>query len=256
MLSYLIITKKFNFSSFNKLVILVTPSLPVHVEIITEEIRRKNNNEGHLPEHPSQQNLESSAQIFTVPDSPEQRSKLPLPQASESSSGILTLPESQEKPHELGKTEGLTESSTVRDTQSNEGLHSKKRKFHETFIELVTDALEILKKSKSHEERNEQLKFVKTLADTGIQIKSVIDGSIIMILKFESIAALLCFGALYNTGMFKNILEDEFITQDYLASHGLSSLTLRVEVKKEDYQKCLEMMRQGKHYNISFLAPL
>ena len=260
------------------LIFLATASLPVHVEIIGEEKRRKSSEEEPLPEVPSGQTFKSSAQGLKMPDSPEQQqSELPLPGTSKSSPNVLTLPELQKQEselsisgtsrssdvltlaesedllHDLGKTE---ENSAFRDKQSNEGLHSEKGKFIKSFMELITNSMEKIKISKSNEERNEEMKFMKTLAETGIKIKSVIEGSIILVLEFSSLAALLCFGALYNSGMFKNMLQDGFITQDYLASRGLSSATLSVEVKKEDYKKCLETMTQGKHYNTCLLTDL
>ena len=135
--------------------------------------------------------------------------------------------------------------------RSREGLHLKKRKYDETFVDVVTETLEQYKKSKSVEEKNKQLEFLNLLAEAGIKLKQIFHGSIIMILEFEGIPALLCFGALYNSGIFKNMLTHGFITEHSLAFHGLSSVMLRVEVKKEDYLKCLEVMGQGKHCNIS-----
>ena len=134
-------------------------------------------------------------------------------------------------------------------------LQSKKRKLQETFIELATHSLEQVKKSKSIDETNEKLRVtMNTLEEAGIKLKTLIEGSILIILEFEGLPALLCFGALYNSGMFRNMLIHGFITEEYLASHGLSSVMLRVEVKKEDYLKCLETMRQGKLCNILSLA--
>ena len=140
--------------------------------------------------------------------------------------------------------------------RSSRGLQSKKRKLEETYIDTLTEILEKFKISKSSEEKNEQLGFFNSLAEAGMKLKHVLPGSIIMIIEFESFSALLCFGALYNSGVFKNMLTHGLVTEDYLASHGLSSVTLRLEVKKEDYLKCLEMMRQGKRCNISFSIPL
>ena len=211
------------------------------MELTVKEIKGKSSNEEHLHEISSSQ---SSAHVFTLPELPKGQPQLPLLRTSESPTSVLTQPESQEKLQEPG----TTESSPLSEAQSIEGLQSKKRNFQETFIDLVNNSLEMLKISKSNEERHVQLKFVKTLAEAGIQIKSVIEGSIIVIFEFSSLAAVLCFGALYNSGMFKNMLQDGFITEDFLTSHGLSSVTLTVEVKKEDYQKCLETMTQGKYY--------
>ena len=140
--------------------------------------------------------------------------------------------------------------------RSFEGLHSKKRKLEETYIDTLTETLKKIKNAKSSAETNEQLGLFTSLAESGIKIKQICSGSIIIILEFESVPALLCFGALYNSGMFKNMLTHGIITEDYLASHGLSSVMLRVEVKEEDYLKCLETMRQGKLCYISSLAPL
>ena len=129
---------------------------------------------------------------------------------------------------------------------NNEGLQSKKRKLEETVIDLLTDWLEHAKKSKSSDERIENLQSVKFLVDTGIKIKTLMDGSIIMVLEFESLPSLLCFGTLYNSGVFRNMLQTGLITRDCLASHCLSSVTLTVEVRKEDYNKCLKTVIQGK----------
>ena len=129
---------------------------------------------------------------------------------------------------------------------SSDPLQSKKRKYDETFVDVVTETLEQFKKSKSIKEKNKQLGFLNILAEAGIKIKEIFNGSIIMVLEFDSVPALLCFGVLYNSGMFKNMLIHGFITDDFLASHCLSSVTLTVEVKNEDYQKCLQSMRQGK----------
>ena len=132
------------------------------------------------------------------------------------------------------------------------GMHSVKRKYYETFVDVVTDTLKQFKKSKSIKEKKEQMRFFESLAESGTKIQQIFNGSIIMVLEFENLSALLCFGALYNSGMFKNMLLHGFITEDFLVSHGLSSVTLTVEVKKEDYQKCLRTMTQGKHCNIYF----
>ena len=128
-----------------------------------------------------------------------------------------------------------------------EELQSKKKKLEETYIDTLTETLNNFKISKSSEEKNEQLGYLNRLADLGTKIKQIYSGSIIMVLEFEGVPALLCFGAMYNSGMFRNMLTHGFITEDYLASHGLSSVMLTVQVKKEDYLKCFQKMRQGKH---------
>ena len=226
------------------------------MELTVKEIKGKSSNEEHLHEISSSQTFESSAHIFTLPELPKEQPQLPLLRNSQSPTSVLTQPELQEKIQEPGLNKGITESSPLSEAQSNEGLKSKKRKFQETFMDLVNNSLEMLKMSKSNEERHVQLKFVKTLADAGIQIKSVIEGSIIVILEFLSLAAVHCFGALYNSGMVKSMLQDGFVTEDFLTFHGLSSVTLTVEVKKEDYQKCLETLTQGKYCNTCLLAHL
>ena len=139
----------------------------------------------------------------------------------------------------------------------NEGLRSRKRKLQETFLELATYSLEQVKKSKSIDETNEKLRVtMTTLMEAGIQLKYLTEGSIIMILEFASVSAILCFGAFYNSGVFKNMMQVGFITQDYLASNCLSSVTLTVEVKKDDYNKCLETGRQGKYCTVYFVQNL
>ena len=131
----------------------------------------------------------------------------------------------------------------------------KKKKLEEKYIDTLSETLDKLRTAKSNEERNEQLGLFTSLTESGIKIKQICSGSIIIVLELEGVSALLCFGALYNSGMFRNMLTHGFITEEYRASHDLSSVMLTVEVKKEDYLKCLETMRQGKLCNISFLAP-
>ena len=135
---------------------------------------------------------------------------------------------------------------------NNEGLQSKKKKLEEAVIDLLMDSLEKVKQSKSSDERSAQLQFLNTLADTGIKIKTLMEGSIIMILEFESLPSLLYFGTLYNSGVFKTMLQAGFITHDNLVSNCLSSVTL--EVRREDYNKCLKTFRQCK-YHTFYVVP-
>ena len=142
-------------------------------------------------------------------------------------------------------------------SNNNEGLCSRKRKLQETFLELATYSLEQVKKSKSVDETNEKLRLtMTTLTEAGIQLKYLTEGSIIMILEFATVSAILCFGAFYNSGVFKNMMQVGFITQEYLASTCLSSVTLTVEVKKEDYNNCLKTVRQCKYHTIYFFQHL
>ena len=152
---------------------------------------------------------------------------------------VVTLPVT------LDVSDIKAESKESEDDDDEKQLKASKRKFQTAFFDTMTDSLKKFKTADSTEEKEQSAKHLTLLADVGTKLKDVLNGSIILILEFEVLPALTCFWALYQAGIFQNMLQTEYITPKLLKVWGLTHAFLSVEISTEDYEKCYQQLTKS-----------
>ena len=132
-----------------------------------------------------------------------------------------------------------THSSGKESLNQDEDLNRKKRKFQADMMDEIGLLLKKTKKAKTPDEKETNIKLMNALLDVGARIEDLHEGSIILIVEFEGLHALQCFWALYESGILRNMLCHEFLTEDFLQSHGAVGADFKVHVKREDYEEAL-----------------
>ena len=133
---------------------------------------------------------------------------------------------------------------------TNRNQNNLKEQIEEKLLELMNDRLDKVLSAKSEEECDHHLKSFEYFKKSLIEIKTIYKGSVIWTLIFKSVGSLKGFWKDYKTGLIKDMLQHDFITEELLSEFSLQAAELEVSVRLEGFDVCLKELT-GIQYIIS-----
>ena len=107
---------------------------------------------------------------------------------------------------------------------------------------LITTIKEVqaYRAAKTERTRKKRMKSIQKLLDMNAQVASIKFGSVIWNLRFQSESALNKFEDVYKSGEMTKMLQEDFVTEEFLDRHSLKSAEMKVDVNEEYIKACRE----------------
>ena len=108
------------------------------------------------------------------------------------------------------------------------------------------EAAKAIKEAKGWKARTKHIRTLKELLQLGAMVESIKFGSVVWTLQFESELSLKKFEEIYKSGEITKMLQEDFVTEDFLDRHSLEAAGMKVDVKEEYIEACRKEILDGK----------
>ena len=89
------------------------------------------------------------------------------------------------------------------------------------------------------------LTSIETLRDMNITLQRLQISSVIWVLQFESTESMMQFQQIHSSGHMQGMVQEDFVTPDFLDRHSLESAELKVNVSREEFDACRNALSEG-----------